>query len=172
MSTAEETLTPTIEIEKVEVPAPPLDGRHGGERSGRAGPRARTLSTEDGVRAVKRAARALERAEEDDPLPPRPQTRADCMDAPRPCPWVACKWNLYLDVNERTGAVKLNFPHLEPWEMTPTESCALDVADAGALTLEDVGVVMNLTRERIRQLEEVGRNRMGKRLAAALADDE
>jgi hypothetical protein len=33
------------------------------------------------------------------------------------------------------------------------ESCALDVADRGGTTLEDVGAIMNLTRERIRQLE-------------------
>jgi len=33
------------------------------------------------------------------------------------------------------------------------ESCALDVADRGGTTLEDVGAIMNLTRERIRQVE-------------------
>src|SRR6185436_15449349 len=30
---------------------------------------------------------------------PRPQTRKDCKDAQRPCPWVSCKHHLYLDVN-------------------------------------------------------------------------
>jgi hypothetical protein len=34
-----------------------------------------------------------------------------------------------------------------------SESCALDVADRGGTTLEDVGAIMNLTRERIRQVE-------------------
>jgi len=33
------------------------------------------------------------------------------------------------------------------------ESCALDIADRGGTTLEDVGAIMNLTRERIRQVE-------------------
>ena len=33
------------------------------------------------------------------------------------------------------------------------ETCALDVADRGGTTLEDVGAIMNLTRERIRQVE-------------------
>jgi hypothetical protein len=33
------------------------------------------------------------------------------------------------------------------------ESCALDVSDRGGTTLEDVGAIMNLTRERIRQVE-------------------
>ena len=33
------------------------------------------------------------------------------------------------------------------------ESCALDVAERGGITLEEVGQIMNLTRERIRQVE-------------------
>jgi hypothetical protein len=36
------------------------------------------------------------------------------------------------------------------------ETCALDVADRGGATLEDVGAIMNLTRERIRQVEVKG----------------
>jgi hypothetical protein len=64
---------------------------------------------------------------------------------------VACKYHLYIDVSPRTGAIKLNFPDLEVWDMG--ESCALDVADRGGTTLEDVGAIMNLTRERIRQVE-------------------
>lgn len=81
----------------------------------------------------------------------RPRTRADCQDGVRPCPFVSCAHHLYLDVSARTGAIKLNFPDLEPHELV--ESCALDVADAGGATLERVGEIMNLTRERIRQVE-------------------
>ena len=81
----------------------------------------------------------------------KPRTRAECVDGPRPCPYVACKYHLYIDVSPRTGAIKLNFPDLEVWDMG--ESCALDVADRGGTTLEDVGAIMNLTRERIRQVE-------------------
>jgi hypothetical protein len=83
-----------------------------------------------------------------------PQTRADCAGGARPCPFVSCKHHLYLDVSARTGAIKLNFPDLEVWEMT--ETCALDVADRGGTTLEEVGAIMNLTRERIRQVEVKG----------------
>jgi DNA-directed RNA polymerase sigma subunit (sigma70/sigma32) len=54
-------------------------------------------------------------------------------------------------VNPDSGAIKLNFPHLEVWEMA--ETCSLDVADRGGITLEDVGAILNLTRERIRQVE-------------------
>ena len=81
----------------------------------------------------------------------KPRMRIECYDAPRPCPFVSCKHHLFLDVSARTGAIKLNFPDLEVWEMN--ESCALDVADRGGTTLEDVGAIMNLTRERIRQVE-------------------
>ena len=81
----------------------------------------------------------------------KPRHRAECAEAPRPCPYVSCKYHLYIDVSPRTGAIKLNFPDLEVWELP--ESCALDVADRGGTTLEDVGAIMNLTRERIRQVE-------------------
>ncbi len=81
----------------------------------------------------------------------RPRTRAACGNGDRPCPFVSCKYHLYLDVNPETGSIKLNFPHMEVWEME--ETCALDVADRGGITLEEVGEIMNLTRERIRQVE-------------------
>ena len=81
----------------------------------------------------------------------KPRTRQECLEGPRPCPFVSCKHHLYLDVSARTGAIKLNFPDLEVWEMT--ESCALDIADRGGATLEETGAIMNLTRERIRQVE-------------------
>src|SRR5690349_23563529 len=82
---------------------------------------------------------------------PRPTTREQCRGEARPCPWVACKHHLYLDINPETGSIKINFPDLEPWELQNT--CALDVAERGGITLEEVGEIMNLTRERIRQVE-------------------
>ncbi len=84
----------------------------------------------------------------------KPKARVDCQGGERPCPFVSCKHHLYLDVSARTGAIKLNFPDLEVWEMN--ETCALDVADRGGTTLEEVGAIMNLTRERIRQVEVKG----------------
>jgi hypothetical protein len=122
----------------------------------------------------------------------KPKKREECANGERPCPFVSCKHHLYLDVSAKTGAIKLNFPDLEVWEMT--ETCALDVADRGGTTLEEVGAIMNLTRERIRQVEVKGLAKLealkdmtalrdyvdegpvGKRrlpvLAAAPADDE
>lgn len=84
----------------------------------------------------------------------RPQTRGECVNGIRPCPYVSCEHHLYLDVNRETGALKYNFPSLEVWEMR--ESCVLDVADRGGITLEEVGVAMGLTRERVRQIETRG----------------
>ncbi len=83
---------------------------------------------------------------------PRPRTRGDCEGIPRPCPFVSCTMNNYLDVSKK-GSVKLNFPDLEPGEMPAETSCALDVAEQHGVTLERAAEIMNLTRERIRQLE-------------------
>jgi DNA-directed RNA polymerase sigma subunit (sigma70/sigma32) len=41
-----------------------------------------------------------------------------------------------------------------------TDTCALDIADRGGITLEEVGQIMNLTRERVRQLETQGLARL------------
>jgi hypothetical protein len=91
----------------------------------------------------------------------RPRTRGECVGGHRPCPFVSCRHHLYLDVTPGTGAIKLNFPDLEPDEMP--ETCALDVADRGGDPLEKVGELLNVTRERIRQLEVVALAKMAKR---------
>ena len=84
----------------------------------------------------------------------RPKTRSECANMERPCPYVSCKYHLYIDVHPVRGSIKLNFPDLDVWEMS--ETCALDVADRGGITLEEVGEIMNLTRERVRQVETAG----------------
>ena len=84
----------------------------------------------------------------------RPKNRAECSDTERPCPFVSCKYHLYIDVHPVRGSIKVNFPDVEVWEMT--ETCALDIADRGGITLEEVGEIMNLTRERVRQVETAG----------------
>ena len=88
----------------------------------------------------------------------RPRSRMECRQAERPCPFVSCKFHLYLDVNPHTGSIKLNFPDLEVWELS--ETCSLDVADRGGITLEEVGELLNLTRERIRQVEATGLDKL------------
>ena len=96
----------------------------------------------------------------------QPTSRSQCVNTPRPCLFVSCRHHLYLDVNEDTGSIKFNFPDKEVWELE--ETCALDVADRGGITLEEVGSIMNLTRERIRQLELSG---LGKLKSYAKGED-
>jgi hypothetical protein len=111
--------------------------------------RPKTMSRREMLRERRRRERAGETVEVLDY--DRPKLRAECKDGPRPCLFVSCKHHLYLDVNPETGSVKLNFPDKEVWELE--ETCALDVAERGGITLEEVGEILNLTRERIRQLE-------------------
>jgi hypothetical protein len=101
----------------------------------------------------------------------RPKTRGDCVDGPRPCPWVRCRHNLYLEVSpvKENGSLKVNFPDLEPEDMTGRlESCSLDVADRGPQGSERVGELLNITRERIRQIEERALKRVRLPLLRAL----
>jgi hypothetical protein len=99
----------------------------------------------------------------------RPRCRADCENLPRPCPFLSCRHHLFLDVNQDTGSIKFNFPGIEPWEMA--ESCALDVADRGGVTLEEVGSILNVTRERIRQMETRALVHLQERTAFASLDE-
>lgn len=112
----------------------------------------------------------------------RPQERADCIPCPtcqewrdngasseagrlacghaaaeavahsRPCLFVACTATNYLDENE-SGSIKFNHPTLEPGDVVK-DSCSLDVAGEGGVTLERAGAALGVTRERIRQTEE------------------
>ena len=88
----------------------------------------------------------------------RPTTRGQCEDGPRPCPWVGCRFHLFIEESTtgRPGMV-FNWPDREPWELP--ETCTLDVTD-GPRTLEEVGHFLNLTRERIRQVEVVAMRKL------------
>ena len=75
----------------------------------------------------------------EEPRPAPPRIRADCLEGGvnecRPCPWTGCKWNI------------VEAQH-------PQATCVLDVADQGGITLEELGNMVGLTRERIRQIED------------------
>lgn len=88
----------------------------------------------------------------------RPATRGDCAEGPRPCPYVSCRFHLLLDAMPN-GHLKINFPQIfnsddEPDLELMVETCALDVADRTGATLMEVADLMNVTRERVRQIEE------------------
>jgi len=71
-----------------------------------------------------------------------PETRAECVNGPRPCPRLACRYHLWSETR----------PNAPMWAF-PRRSCALDVAEKGGLTLKQVGRILRLTRERVRQIE-------------------
>jgi hypothetical protein len=81
----------------------------------------------------------------------RPKTRGDCVDGPRPCPWVSCRHHLFLEVS-KTGGIKYNFPGMEPGDLA--ESCSLDVAERGGLTAPEVAQIMQVSPERVRQVQD------------------
>ena len=120
----------------------------------------------------------------------RPRTRADCDGRPRPCPYLACRYHLLVDISPGGGVVlnvraegdlirhgrrrahQLQGQHVPRWKGRPTRerndafdervlaalesgapTCALDVAEEGDHTLEQVGALLHLTRERVRQVE-------------------
>ncbi len=161
MSEAKRSLEPVAQPEAAdEVDA---DGRRGRRRS-------KTMSRKEIARELRRQrAFGLIDPELDAIMTEiearRPRSRADCASGPRPCMFISCKHHLYLDVNPATGSIKLNFPDKEVWDLA--ETCALDVADRGGITLEEVGSIMNLTRERIRQVETRGLLKL-----RAIAEDE
>ncbi len=82
------------------------------------------------------------------PEGPRPKTRGDCLaggpNAARPCRWITCQW------------------YLPRMTLNPKHTCALDVADQGGVTLEEVGDLMGITRERIRQIEFMASRKIAK----------
>lgn len=97
----------------------------------------------------------------------RPTNRAQCAGIERPCPFVSCKHHLYLDVNPRNGSIKINFPDLEVWEMTDT--CSLDVADRGDRSQDEIGAAMNLTKQRVDQVQKIGVAKLARGRDALLA---
>jgi hypothetical protein len=85
-----------------------------------------------------------------EPLSP-PRTRGDCLvggeNSLRPCRRSECRHHM----------------------VHPKHSCVLDLADRGGMTLEEVGEVFGLTRERIRQIEGIAFRKLEKR-AVSLRD--
>jgi transcriptional regulator with XRE-family HTH domain len=98
----------------------------------------------------------------------RPRTRGECADVPRPCPWASCRHSLLVDIDAHGHAHEVTLPET-------STACALDIADGGESTLEDIAELAGVTRERIRQIEakafDVIRGRRSGKVLAELADD-
>lgn len=94
-----------------------------------------------------------------------PTTYGECVERrlggeENPCHFVRCKWHLAIDIHPETGAIKINHPGaldadgaLDLRAMPAT--CALHLS-LEEHTLEQVGALINITRERARQIETRG----------------
>ena len=97
-----------------------------------------------------------------------PTNRKQCSGNERPCPWVRCKSHLVFDA----------FPN--PKRTTDdevvdklclmSETCILDVVENGEKTLEEVGQILGITRERVRQVEGSSNKRYIKKGISKLRD--
>jgi len=90
-------------------------------------------------------------------------TRGGCRRLQGPCPHAVCRFNLTTERRDNRGAKPAHI-HLP----VVRESCALEAAENGGMTLEEIALRLSLTRERVRQIE------LGalKKLWARLASDE
>lgn len=85
----------------------------------------------------------------------RPKTRGDCAGIPRPCIFVSCRHNTYLDVNAKSGKLKIIHDDVELPNDMKIPNCVLDmVENPKPRTLEDIGITMRITRERVRQISD------------------
>lgn len=96
------------------------------------------------------------------------------MDGPRPCPFVSCRYHLAVDIVTQMGrpSIWVNGANREIYParfadsrfdefadmaaervLAMGETCTLDIADEGGKTLEEVGALYSITRERVRQME-------------------
>ena len=96
-------------------------------------------------------------------------TRADCATLPKPCMITTCRYNFRSPVElhgcgrgrPRTGDAATT--------RDPAVGCVLDWLDAnpGPHTLEEVGILFGVTRERIRQIEAKGLKNLEKQCRRA-----
>lgn len=81
--------------------------------------------------------------------PCRPTNRIQCVHSQRPCVFVSCRYNMFLDVMKK----RIKLYGDDPIEME--HSCALDLADEyGGMKLEEIAVHFGLSRERVRQIQD------------------
>lgn len=113
-----------------------------------------------------------------------PQTRGDCINGIRPCPWLRCSYHIFWvkadlrDKNLRWKKTKIRGWHKERPRTAEDilnnmtndevleiifnlkETCVLDVAEEGGVTLERIADILNITRERVRQIINATINRI------------
>jgi DNA-directed RNA polymerase specialized sigma24 family protein len=75
-------------------------------------------------------------------------TGGACRKLPGPCPHTVCRFNLTSERRDNRGAkaVATRLPVVR-------EACALEAAELGGMTLEEVATRLSVSRERVRQIE-------------------
>lgn len=77
----------------------------------------------------------------------RPKIRAECPDY-RPCPFVGCRYNNYLEIMEN-GGIRFNFNGVEPWERNT--GCTLDLAEKRSYNSGEIADAVGMTRTTVNQ---------------------
>lgn len=88
-----------------------------------------------------------------------PKTRGQCADGPRPCIFARCRYHVLHPERRARG-----WEEREGRDIMEMQTCSLDVADQGEHTLEAIGEMLGVTRERVRQIEEQAMARMAEQL--------
>lgn len=70
-------------------------------------------------------------------------TNGKCMAKAEPCMVEHCRHHIYSNMKSEQYVASTK----------PVVRCALKIANCGGMTLEEVGKIMGLTRERVRQIE-------------------
>jgi hypothetical protein len=86
-------------------------------------------------------------------------THGACRQLPGPCPYATCRFNLTAETRDTRGAkpTHASAPILR-------EACALEAAEQGGMTLEEIATRFALTRERVRQIELTALRKLGRQL--------
>jgi hypothetical protein len=94
-------------------------------------------------------------------------TRGACRRLSGPCPHAVCRFNLTTERRDNRGAksAQLHLPVVH-------ETCALEAADHGGMTLEEIASRLSLTRERVRQIELGALKKLWARLGGNEAEPE
>ncbi len=87
--------------------------------------------------------------------------------AMRPCPWAACRFHLGITTN-KSGSIRIDHGHLDFDKLADT--CAIDVAQRGRATQEEVGHQVGISTDWVRATERDMRQRMTRKARAVSSD--
>jgi hypothetical protein len=78
-----------------------------------------------------------------------------CTRGVEPCPRIDCRYHIHGDAR----------PSQVDAAPVPATTCSIKIADRGGMTLEAVGEILGMTRERVRQIEVSARAKLQRRLS-------